>query len=328
MNKINGPKIELHLHLEGGAPPSLIHQMSKEKNIDISGIFTKDGHYFFRDFTHFLSVYEAATSVLTSSDDFYRLTKAVLEQSAQNGVIYTETFLSPDFCGGADVIAWHDYLAAIKEAATEAEKEWGITMRGIVTCIRHFGPDKARSVAFYAAETAGDFIRGFGMGGAETVGTQVDYAYSFNLAREAGLRLTTHAGEWGGAESVRQAINDLKVERLGHGIQVIEDHSLVQEVIERGITLEVCPGSNVALSIFPNVKSHPIAELREMGVKVAVSTDDPPFFHTTMRQEYSLLANAFKWKDKDFQELNKNAVDAAFCDAETKVRLLKELDIE
>lgn len=328
MNKINDPKIELHLHLEGGAPPSLIHQMSKEKNIDISGIFTKDGNYFFRDFTHFLSVYEAATSVLTSSDDFYRLTKAVLEQSAQNGVIYTETFLSPDFCGGADVIAWHDYLAAIKEAATEAEKEWGITMRGIVTCIRHFGPDKARSVAFCAAETAGDFIRGFGMGGAETVGTQGDYAYSFNLAREAGLRLTTHAGEWGGAESVRQAINDLKVERLGHGIQVIEDHSLVQEVIERGITLEVCPGSNVALSIFPNVKSHPIAELREMGVKVTVSTDDPPFFHTTMRQEYALLANAFKWKDNDFQELNKNAVDAAFCDDETKVRLLKELDTE
>lgn len=166
------------------------------------------------------------------------------------------------------------------------------------------------------------------MGGAETVGTQGDYAYSFNLAREAGLRLTTHAGEWGGAESVRQAINDLKVERLGHGIQVIEDHSLVQEVIERDITLEVCPGSNVALSIFPNVKSHPIAELREMGVKVTVSTDDPPFFHTTMRQEYALLAKAFKWKDNDFQELNKNAVDAAFCDDETKVRLLKELDIE
>ena len=328
MNKTNNPKIELHLHLEGGAPPSLIQQIAKEKNVDISSIFSEDGNYLFRDFTHFLSVYEAATSVLTSPKDFYRLTKSVLEQSSQNGVTYTETFLSPDFCGSADVIAWRDYLAAIEEAATEAKKDWGITMQGIVTCIRHFGPNKAKSAALCAAETAGDFIRGFGMAGAETVGTQGDYACSFDLAREAGLKLTTHAGEWGGAESVRQAIQDLNVERLGHGVQVIEDPALVEEVIDRGITLEVCPSSNVALSIFPHIKSHPIAALREMGVKVTVSTDDPPFFHTTMCREYELLTDAFNWSDADFKELNKTAINAAFCDDETKVRLLKELDTE
>jgi len=328
MSTAKDPKIELHLHLEGGAPPSFIRQLSKEKGIDISGIFDEDGHYLFRDFTHFLSVYEAATSVLTSPADFCRLTKAVLEQSAQNGVIYTEAFLSPDFCGGADVTAWRDYLGAIEDAASEAEKEWGITMRGIITCIRHFGPEQAKSAALCAAETAGDFIRGFGMGGDETVGTQGDYAYSFDLAREAGLKLTTHAGEWGGSESVRQAISDLNVERLGHGVQVIVDPALVQEVIERGITLEVCPGSNVALSIFPKVKSHPIASLREKGVKVTVSTDDPPFFHTTMCREYELLTDAFSWDDGDFEELNKTAINAAFCDDETKARLLKELEIE
>ena len=184
MRKTNDPKIELHLHLEGGAPPSLIQQIAKEKNVDISSIFSEDGNYLFRDFTHFLSVYEAATSVLTSPKDFYRLTKAVLEQSSQNGVTYTETFLSPDFCGSADVIAWRDYLAAIEEAATEAKKDWGITMQGIVTCIRHFGPKKARNAALCAAETTGDFIVGFGMAGAETVGKQGDYVYSFDLARE------------------------------------------------------------------------------------------------------------------------------------------------
>jgi adenosine deaminase len=328
MNKTKDPKIELHLHLEGGAPPSFIRQLSEEKSIYIKGIFDEDGHYLFRDFTHFLSVYEAATSVLTSPTDFYRLTKAVLEQSAENGVIYTEAFLSPDFCGGADVTAWRDYLAAIEDAASEAEKEWGITMRGIVTSIRHFGPEQAKSAALCAAETAGDFIRGFGMGGDETIGTQGDYAFSFDLAREAGLKLTTHAGEWGGAESVRQAITDLNVERLGHGVQVLEDPALVQEVIERDITLEVCPGSNVALSIFSNVKSHPIASLRKKGVKVTVSTDDPPFFHTTMCREYELLTDAFNWGDRDFKELNRTAIDAAFCSDETKARLLKELETE
>ncbi|MAT89022.1 MAG: adenosine deaminase, partial [Aestuariivita sp.] len=226
------------------------------------------------------------------------------------------------------VPAWYDYLAAIEEAAMEAENEWGIETKGIVTCIRHFGPKKARNAALCAAETTGDFIVGFGMAGAETVGKQGDYVYSFDLAREAGLKLTTHAGEWGGAESVRQAIKDLNVERLGHGVQVIEDIALVQEIIERDITLEICPGSNIALSIFPDIKSHPIAKLRNMGVKVTVSTDDPPFFHTTMCREYDRLVDAFNWKDKDFKELNKTAINAAFCDDETKVRLLKELDTE
>lgn len=328
MNKKNKPKIELHLHLEGGAPPNLIQQISKEKNIDIKGIFSEEGNYQFHDFTHFLRVYEAATSVLTTPKDFYRLTKAVLEQSAKNGVIYTEIFVSPDFCGGSDLYAWLNYLAAIEEAAMEAEKEWGITMTGIITCIRHFGPDKARNAALCAAETAGEFIRGFGMAGAETVGTQGDYAYSFDLAREAGLKLTTHAGEWGGPESVRQAIKDLNVERIGHGFQVIENTELIREIIERDITLEICPGSNVALSIFPDIKSHPIFTLRNMGVKVTVSTDDPPFFNTTMCQEFELLADAFSWKNEDFKELNKNAINAAFCNNETKVRLLKELDKE
>ncbi len=326
MNITNEPKVELHLHLEGGAPPNLIQKISEEKNIDIRGIFSKDGNYRFNDFSSFLSVYEAATSVLTMPKDFYRLTKAVLEQSAQNGVIYTEIFLSPDFCGGSDVSAWFDYLAAIEEAAMEAKNEWGIAMRGIITCIRHFGPDKAGKAAQCAAETAGEFIRGFGMAGAETVGTQGDYKYSFDLAREAGLKLTTHAGEWGGPESVRQAINDLNVERIGHGVQVIEDIALVQELIERDITLEICPSSNVALSIFPDIKSHPISSLRNMGLKVTVSTDDPPFFNTTICREFELLSDAFSWKDEDFKELNKNAVKAAFCDNRTKVRLLKELD--
>src|SRR6056297_3453170 len=134
-------KIELHLHLEGGAPPAFIRGLAAEKKTDISGIFNPDGSYAYRDFWHFLEVYEAATSVLTRPEDYARLTRAVLEESAAAGVVYSETFLSPDFCGGRDVGAWTDYLPAIREAAEEAERQDGITLRGIVTCIRHFGPE-------------------------------------------------------------------------------------------------------------------------------------------------------------------------------------------
>ena len=111
------PKVELHLHLEGGAPPAFIAGLAKEKSIDISGIFDEQGRYTYKDFDHFLKVYEAACTTLQGPEDFRRLTLAVLEQSAENGVVYSETFLSPDFCGGGDVAAWREYLHAIEEAA-------------------------------------------------------------------------------------------------------------------------------------------------------------------------------------------------------------------
>ena len=240
-------------------------------------------------------MYEAATRELTEPMDFYRLTRAVLDQSEAHAVVYTEAFLSPDFCGYVELGPWREYLSAIQEAAQEAEKAHGIVMKGSVTCIRHFVPDKAKHAAFCAAETSGDFICGFGMGG---------------------------------AESVRQAIFDLKVERLGHGVQVIEDSHLLDEVIARKIMLEVCPGSNVALGIYPDTHSHPIEKLRNLGVNILVSTDDPPFFHTDMTKEYTALSCAFGWGKEDFKALNKTALITAFCNNNTKDKLIKRLDTE
>ncbi|WP_170325486.1 adenosine deaminase [Ruegeria arenilitoris] len=320
------PKIELHLHHEGAAPPAFIRQLAHEKRVDLSGIFKPDGSYDFRDFAHFLSVYEAACEVLKTPEDFRRLTLAILEESAANGVVYSETFLSPDFCGGGDLHAWRDYLNAIQDAADEAERKYDITLRGVVTCVRHFGSEQAKRSAHCAAETAGDWITGFGMGGNEAVGTQGDYKWAFDCAREAGLRLTTHAGEFGGPESVRDAVRDLGVERVGHGVRAIEDPDLIRELVDREVTLEVCPGSNVVLGLFPDFAAHPIARLRDHGVNVTVSTDDPPFFHTTMRREYEMLSQAFGWEAEDFAALNETALKAAFCDDDTRARVKKRLE--
>lgn len=322
------PKVELHLHIEGAAPPAFIRGLAQEKRIDISGIFTEDGGYAYRDFNHFLEVYEAACSVLTGPEEFLRLTKAVLEESASHGVVYTEMFISPDFCGGGDVAAWREYLAAMEEAANAVPD---ITMRGIVTCIRHFGGDKAKQTALCAAETAGDFVTGFGMGGAEDAFTPADFKWAFDCAREAGLQITTHAGEWGGAKSVRDSIEALAPSRIGHGVQAIDDPALCDLLIERDITLEVCPGSNVFLAsnVFngetPRLDKHPIEKLRERGVKVTISTDDPPFFRTTMTQEYENLARTFGYDEAVFAELNQVALDAAFCDDTTRETIRKRL---
>ncbi len=319
------PKVELHLHIEGAAPPAFVRGLAQEKSVDLAGVFAADGSYSYTDFWHFLKVYEAATSVLTSPEDYARLTRAVLAESAAAGVVYSETFLSPDFCGGRDVDAWRDYLHAIREAAEEAERQDGITLRGIVTCIRHFGPEKARETALCAAETAGDWLVGFGIAGDEKAGRPADFAWAFDMAREAGLRLTAHAGEWGGPDSVRDALRDLKVERIGHGVRAIEDPALVDRLAEDGVVLEVCPGSNVALGIYPTWTDHPVARLREKGVKVTVSTDDPPFFHTTMTHEFDRLAEAFGWEEADFAALNRTALDAAFCDEATRARVARRL---
>src|SRR5690606_21295351 len=154
-------KIELHLHLEGAAPASFIRGLAAEKHIDLSGAFDAHGHYAYRDFAEFLRVYEAATSVLQTPQDFARLLAEVLERSAEQGVIYTELFVSPEFCGGADLSAWRDYLAAMSEVAARMRLQ-GIDSRGIVTAIRHLGPERARNSAICAAETAGEWITGFG----------------------------------------------------------------------------------------------------------------------------------------------------------------------
>ncbi|MBW6418359.1 adenosine deaminase [Celeribacter sp. PS-C1] len=320
------PKIELHMHLEGAAPPAFIRGLAAEKKVDLSGVFDERGAYKYKDFWDFLKVYEAATSVLKTPQDYYRLTRAVLEESVASNVIYTESFLAPDFCGGGDVTAWKDYLAAIKQAADEIEQEAGIVMRAIPTCVRHFGPDQAKKTAACAQETGGDFVTGFGMGGDEAMGKQGDFKYAFDMAREAGLRLTSHAGEWGGPDSVRDAIRDLKVERIGHGVRAIEDLALVDEIAEAGIVLEVCPGSNIALGVYPKWSDHPIAKLRERGVKVTVSTDDPPFFHSTMRYEFDRLAETFGWEEDDFKDLNKVAIEAAFCNEATRGAVAKKLE--
>lgn len=320
------PKVELHLHLEGAAPPEFIRRVADEKRIRLERVFDERGGYAFGDFTRFLQVYEAATSVLTTPADYGRLVTAVCDELAEQGVIYAETFVSPEFCGGNDLSAWGDYLAAMREAASLAEARHGLYLRGVVTPIRHLGPERAKGAALCAAETAGDWVVGMGLAGDERVCEPRDFAWSFDMAREAQLGLTAHAGEWGGPESVRAALDDLRVGRIGHGVRAAEDPALIDRLAEDGIVLEVCPGSNIALGLFSGWKAHPIDQLRRAGVPVTVSTDDPPFFHTTLTQEYDRLSDVFGWQEDAFRAINITAARAAFCDEATRTTLLTALE--
>jgi adenosine deaminase len=320
------PKVELHLHLEGAAPPAFIASLAREKSIDISRIFDGQGGYVRGDFDWFLKAYDAACTVLQRPEDFRRLMLAVLEQSAEQGVVYTEFFLSPDFCGGGDLSAWRDYLDAMVAASDEAERSFGIASRGIVTCLRHLGPEAAKPVARCAAETAGRFVTGFGLAGAEMMHRPGDFEWAYDAAREAGLGLTAHAGEWGGPDMVRETVDHLGCTHIGHGINAVLDHALCDHLIEKGVTLEVCPVSNLVLGAVKDWKSHPIEELRARGLRVTVSTDDPPWFGTSMTHEYEMLERHFGWEEERLRQSNRIAAEAAFCDEDTRAQILQKLE--
>ncbi|PID36546.1 MAG: adenosine deaminase [Rhodobacterales bacterium] len=317
-------KIELHHHLEGAASPEYVRRVAARKGLELGPIFDAGGHYQYGNFGEFLATYEAATAPFKSPEDYADLTEAVLSDAAAHGVVYVESFLSPDFCGGRDVAAWRDYLAAMEEGAARAEAQHGITLRGCVTIIRHFGPEGARETARCAQETAGRFITGFGIAGDENAHELADFAYAFDMAREAELGLTAHAGEWRGADEVRAALA-LGVSRVGHGIGAAQDPDLMRELSQRGTVLEVCPGSNVALGAVAGWEAHPIEILRKNGVKLTVSTDDPPFFHTDMTREYEKLIEIFGWTAAEFDIIDKTALDAAFCDSDTRATIAKRL---
>lgn len=308
------PKVELHLHLEGAAPPDFVRMLASEKGMDLTGLFRPDGGYAWADFADFLARYERACSVLQTPEDYRRLTEAVLARSAADGVVYAEIFVAPDLLPD-----WADCLAAIRTGAAAVP---GIELGLIAVTIRHFGADRAEAAARLAARGG---VEGFGMAGEERYGAVADYARAFAIAHEAGLGLTVHAGEMAGPDSVRAALDALPVTRIGHGVRAAEDPELVRRLAGR-VVLEVCPGSNLALGLYPALDRHPIATLRTAKVAVTVSTDDPPWWHTDMVAEYEGLAAAFGWTPADFRAINETALAAAFCDAATRGRIREKLE--
>jgi adenosine deaminase len=319
------PKVELHLHLEGAAPVALTRRLAAERRVDVSGLFDARGFYAWNDFTGFLDAYDRVAALYHGPEDARLLTEAVLLECAAHGVIYAEVILSPEHMGGGDAAAWGDYLAAAGEGARAAEARTGVVARWIATGVRHAGPDAVRRAAELAVGAGDPRIVGFGLAGDERRLSKAAFAPAFDLAREAGLGLTAHAGEFGGPQSVRDALDALRVTRIDHGVRAIEDAALVQRLAEEGVLLATAPGSNVALGVAADWASHPAPRLRAAGCRVTLSTDDPPFFRTTMTREYGQAATAWGWTAADLRATAADALAGAFCDAATKAALAPRL---
>lgn len=318
MNVADLEKVELHLHLEGAAPPAFMRDLAAEKGMDLSAVIDGD-NYIYTDFPAFLAAYEAVSAALQTPDDYRRLVRAVLEQSRAQGVVYTELFVAPAITG-TSMADWPDYLAGMEAGADDVPE---VECRFTSTAVRHLGADIARQTAEVTVANLSPRMTGWGMGGNESMFAPADFAPAFDIARQAGLGITTHAGEVEGPDSVRDSLDYLKPSRIGHGVRAIEDSALIARLAAEGIVLEVNPGSNIRLGVYPTLDDHPIDRLLRAGVAVTVSTDDPPYFRTTMRDEYTQLARVFGWTKTEFDAINRVALSAAFCDEATRARLMK-----
>ena len=207
-----------------------------------------------------------------------------------------------------------------------AKAKTGIESRMIVTGVRHVGVEAIEAAARFAARCGHPLVTGFGVAGDERHGHFDDYLRAFEIAREAGLGITIHAGEFGGADSVKGALDHIRPSRIGHGVRAIEDPSVVRRLAEEGVVLECCPGSNIALGLFPSFADHPFMALRKAGCKVTLNSDDPPYFATSLKREYDIGRTEFGLSDRELTAITRTAIEAAFVDRKTRNALLKRLD--
>jgi adenosine deaminase len=318
------PKAELHVHLEGTAPPELVSRIAARNGVPIpERMLGEDGRFRYTDFLDFLATYDLAASVIRTGADYRDITYEYLCGCARQGVIYVELTASPDH---ARLVGLSDeeHLDGIARGIDDARRDTGIEGRILISAVRNFGVERAILVADYAAEHPHPYVVGFSMAGDEENFPADAYADAFAIAAGAGLGCTIHAGEWAGAESVRAAL-ELPITRIAHGVRAIEDPGLVSELAERGIVLECCPTSNVVLGVFPSYEQHPLPQLRDAGVRITLGSDDPPYFGASVAGEYDVCAERIGFSEGDLREVTRTAIDAAFCDEGLRAALRTRL---
>jgi adenosine deaminase len=311
------------VHLEGTAPPDLIRRLAERNGMPVpEGVFATPQRFAYADFLDFLRTYDLAASVIRTGDDYRDVTYEYLAGCASEDAIYVELTASPDHAALVG-LSDEEHLDGIARGIDDARAEHGIEGRILISAVRNFGVEQALRVARYAAERPHPYVVGFSMAGDEENYPAGDYAEAFEVAAAAGLGCTVHAGEWAGAQSVWAAL-ELPVTRIGHGVRAIEDPALVEQLAERGLVLECCPTSNVVLNAFPSYGDHPLPRLREAGVKVTLGSDDPPYFGASIGGEYAVCRDHFGFADDDLLDITRTAIEAGFCEATLKNRLIRE----
>src|SRR3954447_16841367 len=280
--------------------------------------------YAWRDFLHFLELYDVAVGLLRTVEDYRDLVYEYLVHCAGEGAVYVELTASPDHAAHAG-LSDGEHVFALGRGIDDARLDTGIEARVLMTCVRQYGVERAEEVARRTVATPHPYVTGFGIAGDEAGFPPEPFAGAVAIAHEAGLGCTAHAGEWAGPESIRGALALPGVTRIGHGVRAIEDPALVAELADRGTVLEVCPTSNVVLGVFDGYEHHPLRALHDAGVTVTLGSDDPPFWGATIGGEYDVAHRRMGFTDEELLAITGNAIEAAFTSVELKSALADRL---
>jgi len=331
------PKAELHLHLEGSVDPPTLSELSRRhatplsttnnRYRDIAGsgrVFTEDEArelYLYKDFTGFLLAFKAVTERLRTADDYELVTYRMMQKLHAQNIVHAEVYIS------AGVVHWRGQeFAPLFEGAERGrlrgERDFGISLYWILDAVRHFGVNEAQLVVDEAIRLKSHNVVGVGIGGDERRAGPEQFRDVYEHAARNGLRLTAHAGETVGPESIWSALRELKPHRIGHGLRAIDDPELVSYLAEQQIPVELCITSNAVTGCCRNIAEHPVRKLFDAGVPVVLNTDDPDMFHTTLVKEYEIARDVFGFSDAELRDLARNSFRASFLSEEKKRELL------
>lgn len=313
------PKAHLHVHLEGAMRPSTLVDLASSAGVPVPEIRG------YGSFTAFAGLYVAACQVLRTWDDLRRLVREVVEDAAAAGALWIEPQTYPnrytDRLGtGADV------ADVILDEGRATAQRLGIGFGLILSGDRSLPPEDCYDLAGVAAERAGYGVVGFGLANDEAQWPAGPFKPAFDRVAEAGLLSVPHAGELAGPQSVRAALDELGAVRLGHGVRAIEDRDLVRRIAREGIVLDVCPTSNVMLSVVPSIEEHPLPRLIEAGVRCSLNADDPLLFGPGLLEEYELVRSELGLDDAALASIALASVEGSGAPPHVKAQGVAGID--
>lgn len=320
------PKAELHLHIEGTLEPELMFSLAQRNNITLPYRSVEEVRkaYQFTDLQSFLDIYYQGAAVLVNEQDFYDLTWAYLEKLQQQEVRHVELFFDPQAHTNRGV-DFATVVAGIHRALTEAQQRFGISSVVIMCFLRHLSAEAAMETLAQALPFR-DIIKAVGLDSGEAGNPPEKFIDVFSRAHEQGYRCVAHAGEEGPADYIWQALKQLKVERIDHGVRCDEDEALVSYLRDKRIPLTVCPLSNTALKVYPQMSDHNIVKLLDEELLVTINSDDPAYFGGHLNDNYMAVQQAFNLNAAVLAKFARQSFEASFLsDAEKRVHL-KEID--
>ncbi len=315
------PKAHLHVHLEGAMRAATLSQLAERHGLPAD--VQSDG-----SFASFIALYRAACEVVRSPEDLSRLVHEIVQDAADDGTAWIEisAWVSSSHAERLGLRDQGEVLEQLLRAGQRAAETYGVGVGFIVSANRTRPPAEAVELARLAALHQGRGVVGLGLADDETRGNAELFAEAFAVAREAGLIRAPHAGEHGGPDSVRNALDVLGAQRIEHGVRAVEDPALVRRLADTGVTLDVCPTSNVVLRVVPSLAEHPLPRLLEAGVRLSLNADDPLFFGSGILAEYELGRHGFGLDDPTLAEIARTSIRASGAPEQLKTAALTGVD--